>query len=213
LLTKLGINVEGDSIDRKEGKTIGQALKSMQSGFDRHQWRSSNASEGEGILNWRNRHGNRTRARSVVGTSQYMAPEVVKGEYYDARCDWWSVAIILYECLYGHTPFLAEEGGRQQTKQNIVDHKTSFAFPSKPAVSRRCRDLIRSVIQEKGSRLCSKRYQLRDVGLQTQLPGRNQDYAGRYVFPNDAEDIKCHKWFQGIDWDRLHTMTPPFVPV
>jgi serine/threonine protein kinase len=26
-----------------------------------------------------------------------MAPEVVRGELYDARCDWWSVAVILYE--------------------------------------------------------------------------------------------------------------------
>jgi hypothetical protein len=24
------------------------------------------------------------------------------------------------QCLYGHTPFLAEEGGRQQTKMNIL---------------------------------------------------------------------------------------------
>ena len=24
------------------------------------------------------------------------------------------------QCIYGHTPFLAEEGGRQQTKVNIV---------------------------------------------------------------------------------------------
>jgi hypothetical protein len=25
-----------------------------------------------------------------------------------------------FKCLYGHTPFLAEEGGRQQTKMNIL---------------------------------------------------------------------------------------------
>ncbi len=103
------------------------------------------------------RYGNRTLARSVVGTSQYMAPEVVRGELYDARCDWWSVAVILYECLYGHTPFLSEEGGRQQTKMNILSHKSTFGFPHKPVVSRRCQDLIRSIIQEKDHRLCSKR--------------------------------------------------------
>jgi protein-serine/threonine kinase len=40
----------------------------------------------------------------------------------------------------------------------------------------------------------------------------HQDYAGRYVYPHDAEDIKAHKWFRDIQWDRLHLMVPPFVP-
>lgn len=31
-----------------------------------------------------------------------------------------SVVLKLYQCLYGHTPFLAEEGGRQATKMNII---------------------------------------------------------------------------------------------
>lgn len=44
-------------------------------------------------------------------------------------------------------------------------------------------------------------------------PGsRNHDHAGRYVFPDDAEDIKSHKWFKDIQWDKLHLMVPPFVP-
>jgi protein-serine/threonine kinase len=76
-------------------------------------------------------------------------------------------------------------------------------------VSKRCQDLIRSIIQEKDSRLCSKRYKLKD---QPSSSSQNQDYAGRYVFPNDAEDIKAHKWFRDIQWDRLHAMVPPFVP-
>lgn len=70
-----------------------------------------------------------------------MAPEVVAGKPYDARCDWWSIGIILYECLYGHTPFLSEEG-RHVTKSNILKHKELFDFPSQPVVSHRCRDLI-----------------------------------------------------------------------
>jgi serine/threonine protein kinase len=100
LLTKLGINVEGDSIDKKEGRSIAAAMKLahvLMGTKDRHARDSTSNSEYEGVLNWRNRKGNRTLARSVVGTSQYMAPEVVRGELYDARCDWWSVAIILYE--------------------------------------------------------------------------------------------------------------------
>lgn len=174
LLSKLGITVEGDTMDRKEARSMAAMLKAGQTPprskeiHEKHEKRSSNYSNGEGLLNWRNRYGNRTLARSVVGTSQYMAPEVVRGDLYDARCDWWSVAIILYECLYGHTPFLSEEGGRAQTKLNILvtyllrrddymrvvnlstmqEHKRTFGFPPKPFVSRNLQDLIRSILQE-----------------------------------------------------------------
>jgi protein-serine/threonine kinase len=74
-------------------------------------------------------------------------------------------------------------------------------------VSRRCQDLIRSIIQEKDDRLCSKRYKVKD-----QPPPSRRDYTGHYVYPHDAEDIKAHKWFRDIPWDRLHLVAPPFVP-
>lgn len=100
ILQKLGITIEGDTLDRKDAKSLATSLNAATSttpGRDRHERTSSILSENDGLLNWRNRNGNRTLARSVVGTSQYMAPEVVRGERYDARCDWWSVAVILYE--------------------------------------------------------------------------------------------------------------------
>ena len=87
--------------------------------------------------------------------------------------------------------------------------KKTFAFPHKPLVSKRCQDLIRCIIQEKDDRLCSKRYKIKDQPFDSR---RHQDYAGRFVHPHDAEDIKSHKWFKDIPWDRIHTLTPPFVP-
>lgn len=111
LLTKLGIAVEGDAIDKKDGRSVQAAMKLahvIMGGKDKHEKKSGGSGDGsaeEGILNWRNRTGNRTLARSVVGTSQYMAPEVVRGELYDARCDWWSVAVILYEVSCASTKF------------------------------------------------------------------------------------------------------------
>lgn len=75
-------------------------------------------------------------------------------------------------------------------------------------MSRRCQDLIRSIIQEKEHRLCTKRYRSKEAILSHQA----RDQTGHYVYPDDGEEIKAHRWFKDIQWDRLHLSTPPFVP-
>lgn len=79
LLHKLDIKVDED----EQGKDKEKA-RCIKSDIKRH---GKSAEDGEPLLNWRNRCSNRTSAVSVVGTSQYMAPEVVAGMPYDARCD------------------------------------------------------------------------------------------------------------------------------
>jgi len=43
--------------------------------------------------------------KTMVGSPIYMAPEILKGEPYDNRCDIWSLGINLYELLFGTCPF------------------------------------------------------------------------------------------------------------
>ncbi|KAK4202437.1 putative serine/threonine-protein kinase [Triangularia verruculosa] len=274
LVEKLGLHVHGDRQDKDESRSTQIMLKwtsNIQTGIEKHQPKqeTGNGDGGGGrepLLNWRNRNGNRAAAVSIMGTSQYMAPEVVKGECYDARCDYWSVAVILYECLYGSTPFFSEEG-RSVTKRNILNHRETFHLPQKPVVSSRCQHLLASLITEKENRLCSKKYRMKDfvmasrqgtgqqqqgmmtssmsapslaaLGVATMMPGGGNfdgngggggggcgggpaqvpnprwanEYADHFVFPNDAEDIKSHKWFKTIAWDHLHQTIPPHIPI
>ncbi|KAG9246474.1 kinase [Calycina marina] len=46
-----------------------------------------------------------TWAYSQVGTAEYIASEVCKGEAYSYGCDLWSMGAIMYECLAGCPPF------------------------------------------------------------------------------------------------------------
>jgi cGMP-dependent protein kinase len=45
------------------------------------------------------------RTNSIIGTPQYMAPEVILGDQYSFEIDYWSVGVCLYEFVYGEMPF------------------------------------------------------------------------------------------------------------
>jgi hypothetical protein len=91
LVHRLGININGDEADQKSSKNIMKQFelyRTLVSGLDRHgKYPLERNEDLRNLIGWRNRHGTRTAARSIVGTSQYMAPEVVQGDDYDGRCD------------------------------------------------------------------------------------------------------------------------------
>lgn len=87
---------------------------------------------------------------STVGTSNYMAPEILLERGYGKEVDWWSVGVILYECLFGYAPFSCED--TTETCLMILDFKNSLEIPTDIPVSNEAIDLIKGLICESEKR-------------------------------------------------------------
>ncbi|GAB2276991.1 hypothetical protein Dimus_011699 [Dionaea muscipula] len=64
------------------------------------------------------------RSNSFVGTEEYVAPEVVRGDGHEFAVDWWAMGILAYEMLYGKTPFRG--GDRKETFHNVLVKRPAF---------------------------------------------------------------------------------------
>ncbi|CAD8105724.1 unnamed protein product [Paramecium sonneborni] len=84
---------------------------------------------------------------SRLGSPLYMAPQILEGQPFSAKCDVWSVGVMFYELLYGRTPWSAENA--YSLLENIK--KQSLKFPPKPVRSQKVKELITLMlrVQEK----------------------------------------------------------------
>lgn len=122
------------------------------------------------------------RSMSFVGTHEYLAPEIIKGEGHGSAVDWWTFGIFLFELLFGKTPF--KGSGNRATLFNVVGQP--LRFPESPAVSFQARDLIRGLlVKEPQHRLAYKR---------------------------GATEIKQHPFFEGVNWALIRCASPPEIP-
>lgn len=93
----------------------------------------------------------KTLAYSTVGTPDYIAPEVFAQQGYGQECDWWSLGVIMYECLVGYPPFYAEDP--MSTCRQIINWKKTLKFPEESLLGRHAKDLLTSLIRDSPTRL------------------------------------------------------------
>ena len=63
---------------------------------------------------------------------------------YDKMVDWWSMGVIMFECLVGYPPFYAEDP--LQTCRKIVHYRKYFKIPYDAKLSKECADLIHNLV-------------------------------------------------------------------
>jgi serine/threonine protein kinase len=119
-------------------------------------------------------------ADSIVGTPDYLAPEIIRSQPHTFTADYWSLGIILYEFLVGVPPFHGDTEGA--TFANAVRGVLDFADCE---LSEEVRDLIRRLLA---------------VDPRARLGA------------NGIQEIQEHPWFDGIDWNAIEDLEPPFVP-
>ncbi|KAM6584003.1 hypothetical protein CsatB_011005 [Cannabis sativa] len=120
-------------------------------------------------------------SKSCVGTHEYLAPELVSGMGHGNGVDWWAFGVLLYELMYGTTPF--KGGSKESTLRNIASSR-QVRFPD---FEEEGMDEARELIQK----------------LLVKDPRRRLGCA------RGATDIKRHPFFDGVKWALIRNYKPP----
>ena len=122
----------------------------------------------------------------MVTMNNNRAPEVLQRQGYGKECDWWSVGIILFECLVGYPPFRSYTAA--DTHKKILKYEAvlpSLIATSCAHLSREACDIIARLLAPASVRLGAR---------------------------GGMAEILSHVWFRGFDWHRIREMVPPVVP-
>ena len=151
------------------------------------------------------------RTNSFVGTEEYIAPEVIKGCGHTSAVDWWTLGILVYEMLYGTTPFKGKN--RNATFANIL--RDEVPFPEQngaPQISKYAPFSV-NFTNHSPLFLCTV-HRLIILSLCKSLIRKLliKDELRRIGSRAGASDIKTHPFFRNTQWALLRHMKPPMVP-
>jgi len=90
----------------------------------------------------------RDTSKTLCGTRDYLAPEIIKKWQQSFAVDWWALGILTYEMLFGHPPFVDDE--RRPAEYKILDDPVQY--PRGNPVTGECQDFINKLLEKNSYR-------------------------------------------------------------
>eukprot|EP00752_Nemacystus_decipiens_P016534 g14778.t1 len=134
-------------------------------------------------------HEEQDGLKTICGTNEYMAPEMILRKGYGKAVDWWSMGALMYEMTAGYPPFQGKNP--KDLNRKILNERVSLPKWLSPTAHQVLRGFLERNVSR---RLGAKKTTMFDIG--------------------GATAVKHHPFFEGIDWAKLIALQvePPLKP-
>ena len=133
------------------------------------------------------------KEKTFAGSPEYASPEMIAHEGHNMMSDWWSFGILIYELLYGITPFFNKDKNRMFELIEIAELK----FPKTIKIG----DTIKPIkVSDEAKNVITK--------LLEKNPGSR-------LGKNGLKEIKVHPFFGNLNFEMIKNkkLKSPFKPI